>query len=182
MHFLLRFNLDLNTMTEIQQGRRRKLAKIEEFTDLICQVISVVKDKTIDKELAAFLLAEIPAEGDLFKQLSDLCREGVKDGWLAQYGEGDLRYGRIIKPSAVTENFSVDVVLMKDVKGPYHIHPTGEIDMVIPLDGDAKFDGQGLGWKVYSVGSGHYPTVRGGEAIVLYLLPNGEIEFTKPAS
>ncbi|MEK7820796.1 MAG: DUF4863 family protein, partial [Pseudomonadota bacterium] len=32
---------------------------------------------------------------------------------------------------------------------------------------------------VYAAGSAHYPTVTGGAALVLYLLPGGAIEFTK---
>jgi len=43
--------------------------------------------------------------------------------------------------------------------------------MVMPLEGDARFDGQGAGWKVYAAGSAHYPKVTSGRALVLYLLP-----------
>jgi hypothetical protein len=46
------------------------------------------------------------------------------------------------------------------------------------LSGTAQFDGHGAGWLVYEPGSAHYPTVRGGKALVLYLLPQGAIEFT----
>jgi len=35
---------------------------------------------------------------------------------------------------------------------------------------------------VYGPGSAHRPTVRGGKALVLYLLPAGAIEFTKEES
>ena len=45
---------------------------------------------------------------------------------------------------------------------------------------DARFDGQDAGWKVYAPGTAHFPTVTGGAALVLYLLPNGEIEFPRP--
>ncbi|MBP6368696.1 MAG: DUF4863 family protein, partial [Burkholderiales bacterium] len=45
----------------------------------------------------------------------------------------------------------------------------------------ATFDGQGAGWVVYGPGSAHSPTVAGGRALVLYLLPQGAIEFTPPA-
>jgi len=37
------------------------------------------------------------------------------------------------------------------------------------------------GWLVYEPDSEHYPTVSGGRAIVLYLLPGGEIDFTRAA-
>ena len=45
----------------------------------------------------------------------------------------------------------------------------------------ARFDGHGAGWVVYGPGSAHSPTVTGGRALVLYLLPQGAIEFTPPA-
>lgn len=51
--------------------------------------------------------------------------------------------------------------------------------MVMPITPDARFDGHGAGWCVYGPDSAHHPTVSDGEAIVLYLLPKGEIEFTK---
>jgi hypothetical protein len=83
-----------------------------------------------------------------------------------------------VKPGPSTHGFSVDVVDMADVAGPHHRHPNGEIDLVMPLDGDARFDGHRAGWVVYGPGSEHAPTVRGGRALVLYLLPQGAIDFT----
>jgi hypothetical protein len=93
---------------------------------------------------------------------------------------GGIRYGRVTRPSESAGPFSVDVVHMDDCRGPYHVHPEGEIDMIMPLTGDARFDGAGAGWMVYEPGSAHHPTVRGGSALVLYLLPAGKIEFTSP--
>ena len=89
-----------------------------------------------------------------------------------------IRYGRVISPGPEMHGFSVDVVDMKDCAGPHHIHPNGEIDLVMPIEGPAVFDGSGAGWKVYEPGSAHFPTVREGRALVLYLLPEGAIEFT----
>jgi hypothetical protein len=73
----------------------------------------------------------------------------------------------------------VDVVDMDNVAGGHHRHPTGEIDLVMPVSATATFDGRGAGWLVYEPGSAHVPTVAGGRALVLYLLPQGAIEFTK---
>ena len=67
---------------------------------------------------------------------------------------------------------------MNNIVGPHHRHPKGEIDMIMPLSGEAKFDGVSQGWLVYGPNSDHSPTVTDGEAIVLYLLPDGAIEFT----
>ena len=98
---------------------------------------------------------------------------------MCQHEGGGIRYGRVIKPSPATHGYSVDVVEMADVVGPHHSHPNGEIDLVMPLQGDARFDGQPAGWKVYGPGSAHKPTVTGGRALVLYLLPEGAIQFTR---
>jgi hypothetical protein len=92
---------------------------------------------------------------------------------------GGIRFGRVIKPGAATNGFSVDVVEMSSIVGPHHSHPNGEIDFIMPLDTTARFDGRGAGWLVYPAGSAHPPTVTGGRALVLYLLPQGAIEFSK---
>ena len=53
-------------------------------------------------------------------------------------------------------------------------------DLILPLDeGAATFDGRPAGWCVYPPGSAHRPTVAQGRALVLYLLPEGQIQFTK---
>jgi hypothetical protein len=51
--------------------------------------------------------------------------------------------------------------------------------MIMPIDESAQFDGQPRGWLVYPPGSAHKPTVSGGSAYVLYLLPDGAIEFSR---
>ena len=107
------------------------------------------------------------------------CRAGIDEGWMCNREAGGIRYGRVVKPGPATHGFSVDVVEMNDVAGPHHRHPNGEVDLVMPLEGDARFDGHGAGWVVYGPGSAHRPTVSGGKALVLYLLPDGAIEFTK---
>jgi len=49
----------------------------------------------------------------------------------------------------------------------------------MPLTTGAQFDGHGAGWVVYGPGTAHSPTVTEGRALVLYLLPQGAIEFTR---
>ena len=68
---------------------------------------------------------------------------------------------------------------MRDIAGPHHAHPLGEIDLVMPQEGDATFDSRPAGWVVMPPGSAHRPTVTDGRSLVLYLLPEGRIEFTK---
>jgi len=86
-------------------------------------------------------------------------------GWLCNREGGGIRYGRIFKPAADLHGYSVDVVDMKDIAGPHHVHPNGEIDLVMPLEGDARFDGRPAGWLVCPPGSAHRPTVSQGRAL-----------------
>jgi len=51
--------------------------------------------------------------------------------------------------------------------------------MIMPIAPGAEFDGHPAGWRVYGPGTAHHPTVSGGQALILYLLPDGAIEFTK---
>ena len=50
--------------------------------------------------------------------------------------------------------------------------------MIIPLSDTARFDAHPQGWLVYPPGSAHRPTVTGGGAIIVYFLPQGEIDFS----
>ncbi len=148
---------------------------LEDFQSLIGEVTGAISGKEISGALADELNARFPADGETFKSIQAACEAAVAEGWMCDREMGGIGFGRVIKD---IDGFSVDVVRMKDVVGPHHRHPNGEVDMVMPLSGDAEFDGSGAGWVVYGPGSAHKPTVSGGEALVLYLLPGGAIEFT----
>ena len=75
---------------------------------------------------------------------------------------------------------SVESALMCNVKGQYHRHTRGEIDMVIPIDGNAQFCGRGAGWVVYPAGTEHFPIVTGGKALIMFFLPGGQNEYKSP--
>jgi hypothetical protein len=150
-----------------------------EFTDLVGQVTGRVAGRPLDAALEAELNRELPPDGPLARAIADACRGAVAGGWMCSREAGGIRYGRVVKPGPVTHGFSVDVVDMTDVVGPHHRHPNGEIDLVMPLAGPATFDGRGAGWVVYGPDSAHRPTVAGGRALVLYLLPDGAIDFTQ---
>lgn len=152
---------------------------IEKFTNLVSQVTQKISGMPIDKNLQAFLNETFPPDSQIFKDIKDACAIGIKEGWMCNYEHGGIKYGRVVKPIEVLNGFSIDVVEMDNCKGPHHVHPEGEIDMIMPLEGDAKFDGHPAGWFVHGVGSAHSPTVSDGKAWILYLLPNGKIEFTK---
>ncbi len=140
-------------------------------------VIEFADGRALDATLEADLNTRFGADSDAFTALVKTCRTGVEEGWLCNREGGGIKFGRAIKPGPETHGFSVDVVEMDDIVGPYHAHPNGEIDLIMPEDGDAKFDGAGAGWMVYGPGTEHAPTVAGGKALVLYLLPDGAIEF-----
>jgi hypothetical protein len=153
-----------------------------EFTALIAEVTRHVGGRALDAALEDELNRAFPPGGPAFSAVLGACREAIAAGWMCQREAGGIRFGRVVKPGDATQGFSVDVVEMADVVGPHHRHPNGEIDLVMPLEGAARFDGRGAGWVVYGAGSAHRPTVLGGKALVLYLLPAGAIEFTKEAS
>jgi len=152
-------------------------------TDLqqrVAAVTAQIAGRPLDAALDAWLNAEHGPGSASYGGIKAACEAGVAAGWLCKREGGGIRYGRIFKPSQELHGFSVDVVDMKDIAGPHHVHPKGEIDLVMPLQGEATFDGRSAGWLVMAPGSAHCPTVTQGRALVLYLLPEGRIEFTKP--
>lgn len=151
---------------------------ISEFTRLISGVTREVSGLALDKHLESHLNQVLPASGATFQRIFDACRAAIADGWMCQRSAAGIRYGRVLKPAPDLDQFSVDVVEMNEVVGPHHAHPKGEIDMVMPIDADAEFDGHKAGWLVYGPNTAHRPTVTGGRALVLYLLPDGAIDFT----
>lgn len=151
----------------------------EQFQSLMQPVMDAIEDRTIDQALAQDLNRDFPSGGEIFKAIDDACRAAIEAGWMCAQGEDGLRFGRAIKPSPETHDLSIDVVQLNNIAGPHHSHPTGEVCLTMPVTDGAQFDGQGAGWCVNEPGSAHSPTVTGGEAIVLYLLPGGQIQFTR---
>ena len=150
----------------------------EQFHALMRQVTGLMAGQALDGALQQRLNAEAGPDSALYADIFATCRQGVADGWMCSREGGGIRYGRIFKPADDLQGFSVDVVDMNTIAGPHHVHPNGEIDLIMPLEPDAKFDGQGAGWMVYGPGSAHAPTVTEGRALVLYLLPGGQIQFS----
>ena len=148
------------------------------FRSLLVTLAGQIACRPLDGALDTWLNAEHGAGSATYQALAEAIRGGVAEGWLCNREGGGIRYGRILKPAADLAGCSVDVVDMNDLAGPHHRHPHGEIDLIVPVDADATFDGRGAGWLVYGPDSAHRPTVRGGRAFILYLLPQGSIEFT----
>jgi Domain of unknown function (DUF4863) len=150
----------------------------DSFRTQIEALTAQLAGRPLDAALGDWLNREHGPESETFRALAESCRAGVAEGWLCNREGGGIRYGRIFKPAADLQGFSVDVVDMQDLAGPHHSHPNGEIDLLMPIEGEARFDGHPAGWVVYGPGTAHRPTVSNGRALVLYLLPNGAIDFT----
>jgi hypothetical protein len=150
----------------------------ESFRIQVAALTAEIAKRPLDDSLSDWLNSQYGPHSDAFQQLSATCEAGVHDGWLCNREGGGIRYGRIFKPAEDLQGFSVDVVDMESIVGPHHVHPQGEIDLVMPLTEGATFDGHGAGWVVYGPGSQHAPTVSQGRALVMYLLPAGEIQFS----
>jgi Domain of unknown function (DUF4863) len=149
------------------------------FRDQIARLTAELAGRPLDASLDDWLNQTHGVGSPTFTSLKTSCQAGVAEGWLCDREGGGIRYGRIFKSAPDLHGFSVDVVDMENIAGPHHVHPKGEIDLVMPIEGDALFDGRPAGWLVCPPGSAHRPTVSQGRALVLYLLPEGQIEFTR---
>lgn len=148
------------------------------FREQLSQLTAQIAHKPLNADLASWLNLTHGAGSATYAQIKASCVEGVRAGWLCDREGGGIKYGRIFKPADDLQGFSVDVVDMRDIAGPHHVHPNGEIDLIMPIEGDAKFDGAPAGWMVCPPGSAHSPTVTEGRALILYLLPQGSIKFS----
>lgn len=147
--------------------------------DLVAPIAAFCAGRPPDADLERALAAEFPADGPVVVAIERCLAEGIAAAVLCDREAGGIRFSRPAKPGPATHGFSIDVVTYGDLAGPRHAHPTGEIDLILPIDSGARFDGCGRGWLVYPPGSAHAPTITGGRAVVLYLLPDGRIDFIK---
>ncbi len=148
------------------------------FRTLLKPLTDAVAGRALDADLEHDLAARFPADGAWFGEIEAACHAAIAAGWMCSQGGDGRRFGRVIEASDATDDLSVDVVDLENIVGPHHVHPNGEVCMVMPQDANATFDRGGAGWQVNTPGSAHRPTVRDGRALVLYLLPGGAIEFT----
>ena len=110
--------------------------------------------------------------------LSKTLAKHLAAGDLCENGELPVKWGRVAKATDESLGFSIDVVYMNGA-GPKHRHPSGEVNFCVPLNGTPQFEKQTAGWVVMPPDSVHVPTVEGGEMLIVYLLPRGEMEFIK---
>ncbi len=154
--------------------------KISEFQTLLKPVTDLVSKMAIDAKLAEELNHRFPPGDETFDKIEKACHQAIAAGWMCANGDVGRRWGRVIEPCEETGGLSVDVVDLTDLVGSHHSHPGGEVCMVMPITPEARFDGTPRGWCVFEPGSAHHPTVTNGEALVLYMLPDGKIDFTDP--
>ena len=175
----------------------------DELIELSIPFLHEVRDMTPGPEMEKWLNAKYGKGSKLYQDLSRLIALGVKEGWAAniEVTGPNYRRSRIADPSPETFHFSITAVYMdskdarafKDdheddvLRGDFHGHPYGELNMVIPLDEGAELKGlqgwQGPGWTAPDPGSRHFPEVKGGALIALFYLPAGRIsyDFQPPA-
>ena len=136
--------------------------------------------KAVDLSDAAAAEAELTRRldptGEAALAMNGALQKLYEAGEIANRGELPVRWGRVAKATEASEGFSIDVVVMNGA-GPRHRHPLGEVDYCVALDGDPTFDGRAPGWVVMPTDSTHVPTVAGGTMLIVYLLPEGAMEF-----
>lgn len=147
---------------------------IETFRPLLdaARGVDLTEPRRACSELERRFSAKGPAALALGRALGELLASKA----IANQGEMPVRYGRVAKATDATSQFSIDVVHMNGA-GPRHTHPLGEVNFCIALDGEPKFDGEPPGWVVLPPGSTHVPKVEGGTMLIVYLLPQGKIQF-----
>lgn len=152
-----------------------------ELLHVVHELCANIRDMPLDEALSQYLNTYYGVGTKSYEKLASLLQLGVEEGWAA-YSEidgPDYRRGRISDPVVETSGMSVESGLLYNVKGQYHCHTTGEINMIIPLEPDANFCGTGAGWRVYAPMSEHFPTVQG-KALIMFFLPGGKIEYRTP--
>ena len=147
----------------------------EHLLELLHPLTTSCGDLPLDDPAAAEAELErrFPMDGAVVEEIRAAMATGVDEGWLVPRQNGPVRFGRLAKEQ---NGFSLDVVLSGG-DGPKHRHPKGEINMMFAWSGEPRFDGRDPGWAVFAPDSVHVPGVVDGEMLILYLLPDGEVEW-----
>jgi hypothetical protein len=158
----------------------------EELISRSIPLLDQIKDMTPGTEVEQWLNRTCGPGSAVYDDLSRLIKAGVEERWAANVEVDGRRYRRskIYEPRAETFYFSITAVYMdskESYRGDYHLHPYGELNMVVPLDQGAVLAGPngwcGAGWTAPAPGSHHFPEVKGGAVIALFFLPAGRISY-----
>ncbi|HXZ08708.1 MAG TPA: DUF4863 family protein [Paraburkholderia sp.] len=175
------------SQTQITNDKDELVARLIPF-------LQEVKDMTPSTGVEQWLNTKYGVGSELYKDLARRITLGVKEGWAADADVAGPRYrrSRLVAPCAETFFFSVTAVLLDSTdntqhnpegsfRADYHMHPYGEINLVVPLDEGAALAGPNGwchgGWTAPAPGSHHFPEVKGGAVITLAFLPAGRIAF-----
>ena len=132
-------------------------------------------DPTEAQAAVADLEAAYPLHGAEGTALREALLAAVEDGSICdRQGKGDIRYSRLSRPDENDHGMSIDFVWMTGA-GIDHIHPRGEINLCLAVEGDPRFDGHREGWVVFEPDSRHVPTVESGRMLIAYFLPGGAV-------
>lgn len=148
---------------------------------ILAELIDFIGDRPLDDALQASLNDRYGPKTHDFIEIQRLLRVGIDERW-ACYDEidgPDYCRGRLGSVADGGHEFVIESAKLRNVKGNFHLHPEGEINMIQPVDPDAQFCGAGAGWKVFAPGTKHFPTVTGGTATFVFFLPKGQIEYCK---
>ncbi len=166
---------EVGTIRQVHRFRRPSTRPIGRFdhgkprTTDRTQHSLLTRSQRYDAERGDGALAQRDVRGRrsaLYKDLSRLIKQGVEEGWAAnQEVDGpNYRRSRILEPTPETFHFSITAVYMNStdarrfkgeddhdvLRGQYHGHPYGELNLVVPLDKGAELKGlqgwQGAGW------------------------------------
>jgi hypothetical protein len=147
----------------------------EDLIRLVEPLTAALTDLSLLDPLAAKarLDAEHAIDSPEIEAIREAMAVGVEEGWLVPRESGAVKFGRLAKEQ---NGFSLDVVLSGG-DGPRHKHPLGEINLMFAWSGEPIFDGCEPGWAVFGPNSIHVPSVAGGQMLILYLLPDGAVEW-----
>jgi hypothetical protein len=166
----------------------------DELVARFIPLLQELKDLTPGTAVEQSLNTKYGVESELYQDLARLITLGVREGWAADTEIAGPRYrrSRVVVPHADTLFFSATAVLMDSTdnaqnnpgggfRADYHLHPYGEINLVVPLNEGAALAGPNGwcygGWTAPAPGSHHFPEVKGGAVISLTFLPAGRIAF-----
>jgi len=146
---------------------------------LLTELITFIGPRPLDAALEDSLNDDFGPRTTRFQEIKRLLRLGIDEQW-ACYQEidgPDYRRGPLGTSRDGVHDFVIESARLRNMKGNFHRHPRGEINMIQPVDPEGKFCGAGEQWKIFAADTRHYPTVTGGTCTFIFLLPRGEIEY-----
>lgn len=149
----------------------------DSLSDHLKAIANWLAGRELTSNLAYELANEFPPLGDVFDAVERNAISAIDAGRIGKSADSSTVYARLFEPGEPTRGFSIDIVKLTNVVGGRHVHPRGEVDMIIPLSPGARFNNHEKGWLTLPPGSAHRPIARGGSVIVIYFLPGGEMRF-----